>query len=131
MGLHRESWAAVDPVILELCRLRIAMLLGDQEEQARRSPGATAAGFDEAKAGELARWADSPRFSAAERACLAFAEQFVVQVSGMTEADTGAVLEHLSPAQLYGLATAILALDGHQRLRLALARVLGDPGVAQ
>ena len=41
------AWDAVDPVLLELCRLRVAMLLGCAEELAARTPAAVAAGLDE------------------------------------------------------------------------------------
>jgi hypothetical protein len=36
--LHREAWRVADPVLLELCRLRIAQLLGGDAEQAARTP---------------------------------------------------------------------------------------------
>ena len=121
-GLHAESWKAVDPGLLEVCRLRIAMLQGDTAELARRAPHAN---VDEAKIAELASWPDSPRFTEAERACLAFTEQFVADVSSLTRADVDAVLAHLDPEAAYGFVTALLALDEHQRLSLALGRVLG------
>jgi alkylhydroperoxidase family enzyme len=125
-GFHEEIWSAVDPVLLELARLRIAMLLGDGVEGARRSPAAAAAGLDEAKIAELALWPSSPRFSEAERACLALTEQFVGDVSNVTQGDIDAVLAHLSPGQVYAFTAALLALDEHQRLSLAVRRVF-DP----
>ncbi|NGP43381.1 carboxymuconolactone decarboxylase family protein, partial [Acinetobacter sp. GC2] len=125
--LQEEAFAALDPVLLELCRLRIATLLGDTEEQARRAPAALEAGLTEAKVAELPSWPDSPLFDERERACLAFTEMFVGDVSGITDADAAAVLEALGPARFHGFTTSLLAFDQHQRLRLAMLRVLGAP----
>ena len=119
--LHKEARGAVDPAILELCRLRLATLMGDEAETGGPVGAAPAMGPDEEKIAELADWPTSVRFTAADRACLAFAEQFVGDVSSLTAEDCEAVLAHLDPPAFYGFVTALLALDGHQRLRLTLA----------
>ncbi len=36
---HVDAWEVVDPVLLELCRLRFAQLFGDTAELAVRTPG--------------------------------------------------------------------------------------------
>ena len=81
---HVAAWAVVDPVVLELCRLRLAQLFGDAAESARRTPAAVAAGLDESMVRELPAWPRSPRFGPRERACLAFCEQFFVDVANVT-----------------------------------------------
>ena len=48
--LERAAWSVVDPVLLELCRVRIAMLLGCAEEAQARSGAAIAAGLERSRA---------------------------------------------------------------------------------
>ena len=120
-GLHGELWQALDPEILELCRLRIASLQGDDGEAARPAPNAPVSAE---KAAAIGDWPDSPRFSERERACLAFAEQFVGDVAGTTQDDIDALLAHFSPGEVQAFVSALLALDQHQRLALGLRTVL-------
>ncbi len=124
-AMHAAAWETIDPTLLELCRRRMAMLHGDRAELARVPPRAASAGIPTAKLDGLANWPGSPAFTTAERACLAFTELFVAEVSGITQADVDSVLEHLGPAQLYGFVTALLFLDQQQRLRIAFDRILG------
>src|SRR5579859_3108170 len=100
-GLVGAAWQEVDPVLLELCRLRIATLLRYDAELERRSARAEAAGLTEAKLGELPTWPASPRFTDAERAALALAEQFVIDANGVTDAQVAAVTDHLGPNGCY------------------------------
>ena len=116
--VENEAWAVLDPAVLQLCRARIATLLGAGAEVAERRPGAEAA---RGLVAELPSWPTSPRFTPAQRACLAFAEQFTLDVTGLTDAHAAAVLEHLTPAELYGLVQALLVFDETLRLQLALA----------
>jgi alkylhydroperoxidase family enzyme len=128
--LERAAWSAVDPVLLELCRVRIAMLLGCADEAQARSGDAIARGLDEATLADLASWPTSPRFGPRERACLAFCEQFVIDVAGMSDDLAFAVAEHLGPQGLADLAAALLIVEQRQRLRLAWERLLEPVGGA-
>jgi alkylhydroperoxidase family enzyme len=128
--LERAAWSAVDPVLLELCRVRIAMLLGCAEEAQARIDDALSGGLDEATLAELPSWPTSPRFGPRERACLAFCEQFVIDVAGMSDDLASAVAEHVGPQGLADLAAALLVVEQRQRLRLVWERLLepgGDP----
>src|SRR5215207_317535 len=116
-----EAWDAVDPVVLELCRLRVAMLLGCDAELAERTPAAVAAGLDEAAVDHLPRWTASPAIGPAARACLAFTEQWVVDVAGMDDATVAPVREHLGDHGLVDFASALLVIEQRQRLRLEWA----------
>jgi alkylhydroperoxidase family enzyme len=118
--LHRAVWAAVDPVLCELARLRIAALLDFEAGLAVRSRQAGDAGLGEDKIAELPRWPTSPRFSARERACLALAEQFVIDVNGVTDRHVDDVLEHLSPPECYAYVNALSAFENLQRACLTL-----------
>ena len=114
------AWAETDPVSLELCRLRMATLLGATSEQGRRTERARAAGLTEAKVTELPAWPWSPSFSARERACLALAEQFVVDANGVTEEHVDAVTAELGPEGCFTFVQALSVLETFQRACLTL-----------
>lgn len=126
--VHDAVWTAVDPVLAELARLRIAMLLGHGSELAARTPAATASGLDEATIAELAQWPRSPRFDTRQRACLEFVEQSLIDVASMSTAQTDAVAAHLGNDGLVDFASAVLVLEQRQRLDLTWDRILGSDG---
>jgi alkylhydroperoxidase family enzyme len=112
--------AVMDPVVLELCRPRVADLVGCRTERAVRSRPAVEGGLAEETVGELSRWTTSAAFDAEARACLAFTEQFVVDPAGVTGADRARVREAVGFARLVGLAQAVAVFDGFNRFRLVL-----------
>jgi alkylhydroperoxidase family enzyme len=118
--VHKTVRSRVDPVVLELCRLRMAMLLRSEADHRLRDPRAVRAGLAEEKVRALADWPTSQQFSPAERACLALAEQFVIDVTGVTDDLVDAVLTHLSAEDCYGLVSALWAFEAQQSLCLAL-----------
>ena len=124
------AWAACDPTLLELVRLRVAMLLGCTAELAVRTPAAAAAGLDEATIADLASWPTSPRFDATARACLAFTEQWVIDVATLDDSLAFAVSEQLGPEGLANLASGLLVVEQRQRLRLAWEQLFGPVEVA-
>ena len=122
--VHAAVWRAVDPVLLELARLRIAMLLECAAELAVRTPAAVEAGLDEATIAELADWPRSDRFDARRRACLEFVEQYLIDVANMSSEQTAAVADHLGPEGLTNFASAVLVLEQRQRMALTWDRIL-------
>jgi alkylhydroperoxidase family enzyme len=114
------AWQEVDPIVLELSRLRIALVLRYTAELERHSIRAEAAGLTKDKLAELPLWPTSPRFSARERACLALAEQFVIDANGVTETQVAAVSHHLCPDGCYAFVQAVSALETYQRACLTL-----------
>jgi alkylhydroperoxidase family enzyme len=122
-AVSRAAWESVDPVLLELCRLRMATLFGCPAELAWRTPAAVAAGLEEERIEVLAHWPTSPRFGPRERACLAFAEQFVIDVAGLDDAIAGSVVEHLGEQGLADFASALLVVEQRLRLRLIWQRL--------
>jgi len=119
----------VDPIVLELCRLRVAQILGCDAELARRSAPAVAAGLTEEKIAALDDWRVSGAFSDLERAALRVAETFVLDPHGMSDADVGAVSARLGPAGTVALVEALAFFDGFTRFRLILG--VGAPGAAR
>jgi alkylhydroperoxidase family enzyme len=120
---HAAAWRAVEPRLLELCRLRIAMLLDCTSEAAARTAGI---GVDEATIAELASWPTSTRFDQRDRACLAFCEHYVIDVASLTDELAAGVTEHLGPQGLVDFVSALIVIEQRQRLRLAWSRLLGE-----
>jgi len=114
-------WSAADPLVLELARRRLALLLGNDAELGRRRAGAPAIPRPQLDA--LASWPTAPGFDERQRACLGFTEQFVIDVGGVTEADRAALRATLGRATL-GFVQALYVLDASQRGRMALGRLL-------
>ncbi|HEX5066393.1 MAG TPA: carboxymuconolactone decarboxylase family protein [Myxococcota bacterium] len=115
-------WEAhlVDPVILELCRLRIAQLHGCEAELRVRYQPALDAGLTEEKIAALADAGDSPLYSDAERACVALAELFAMDPHAITDADATRVVAVLGDAGTVALVEALALFDGFTRFRLML-----------
>jgi alkylhydroperoxidase family enzyme len=110
----------LDPVVLELCRLRAAQLLGCESEQRVRYDAARDAGLTEEQVEALPRWPAHPAFTDAQRAALAFTEQFVVDPHGVDDDQRDAVIDHYTLAGLVALCEALAVFDGFGRLRNAL-----------
>ena len=125
-----EAWRAfsrlfwtrrlVDACLLELCRLRIAQLLGARYPQSVRTPEALGAGLREDRIAALASWWTSDAFGAAERACLRFAEQFVIDAKGIADADAAAVVAALGDAGTVAFVEALAIFDGFSRFCCSL-----------
>lgn len=105
----------LDPVLLELVRLRVAQMHGARFPLASRRPEALAAGLDEAKVAQLDRWWQSPAFSDTERACLRFAEQFVLDAKATSDEQMRPVVAALGEKDTVALALALAIFDGFGR----------------
>jgi len=110
----------VEPVALELCRLRVAQLLGARYPQSVRTPEALAAGLREARIAALSSWWTRHDFGETERACLRFAEQFVLDAKGITDADAAAVVGALGDAGTVAFVEALAIFDGFSRFCCSL-----------
>ncbi len=119
----------VDPVLLELCRLRVAQLLRCESELAARTRPAVDAGLTEEMVDRLAEWPTAECFSDSQRAGLAFAEQFVLDPHGVDDALRARLREHLSSSETVALTEALALFDGFTRFRLALCTELGETRV--
>ncbi len=121
-ALYDRLWdAGVDAVTLELCRLRMSTLIGGASGAGPRHPRAVAAGLDDDLVRALPEWPTSPRFSAAQRAALAFAEQYVMDPHQFTDDDAARMHEHFTPEQLATLTTAVATFDALARVRAVLS----------
>jgi alkylhydroperoxidase family enzyme len=121
-ALYDELWdTGVDPVTLELCRLRMATLIGSVADMTTREPRAVAAGLTEETIEALPAWPTSELFSDAQRCALGFAEQYVIDAHGFTDDDMADMHEHFTDPQLASLTTACAVFDALARVRTVLA----------
>jgi alkylhydroperoxidase family enzyme len=110
---YREAQAALEPRLFNLVRLRVAMMLGCDAE------------LDDADLiAQLPLWPSSSAFSARERACLAFVEQFIIDVASMPDHLVDDVTHALGDIELIDFTHVLLAIEQRQRLTLAWHRVL-------
>jgi AhpD family alkylhydroperoxidase len=100
----------VDPTVLDLCRLRTAQLLGWAAE-------ARTLATDEQVA-QLASWPTASCFTDAQRAALAFGEQFVIDPHGVPGAIRDELDRHDALAQVVALTEWMAITDGFTRFRL-------------
>lgn len=119
--LDATLWSrSFDPRLMELVRIRFAQLLGADDELARRTQQATAAGLDEAVIAELPQWPSSPRFDARDRTVLAWAEQWLVDVNGVSDDDAAELQQLLSERELAQLTMAVAMFEMLTRACVAL-----------
>lgn len=118
---HRAIWEhSFDPRLFELVRMRLAQLLRCDTEMLDRTPEARAAGVDEALLASLPSWPSSERFDERDRAVLAWAEQWLVDVQGITDDDAARVKALFSDEQLAQLTLALATFEALIRARVAL-----------
>ena len=112
---YHRSIERVDPVLIELCRLRMATLLGSRLDLSLRYRPALEAGLSEAKLRELPSYARSALYSDRERCCLEFAEQFVIQSSSIGDEEVARVQQVLEPEAFIYFVKALSVMDQLQR----------------
>lgn len=127
---NAHAWSAVPPALLELVRLRIAMLIGNEAGLQRRSAAARDAGLSEAKIAQISKYPSSSEFSAIEKECLAFVEQFVIDVSSLSEDDRARLRPHFSAQQLTEFVMALYVTECTQRLEMIAPLLLDAPSQA-
>jgi hypothetical protein len=100
----------VDREMLELTRVRVATVLGVPPIVAGNWSAAL-----EQKVAVLSDWPTSPLFSASERSRLSLAEQFVIDVNGVTDTMVAAVLDDLGPSGTYAFVYSVWAVESFTR----------------
>jgi alkylhydroperoxidase family enzyme len=105
--------------LLEMCRLRIGMLLRCDGKSVDNRHVHTALPAE--KLAALPLYAASPLFQPHERACIEFAEQYVLDPHGLTDGDFTRLREHFDDKQIATLTLAAAVFDATTRFQLALA----------
>ncbi len=90
----------------------MATILGNTEAWSEpRTRAAVEAGLDESLVAALAEWATNPAFDPASRACLGLAEQYVIDVHGITDTQVAELQDHIGPQGVIDLTTALAAWE--------------------
>ena len=76
---------------------------------------------------QLADWPTAAAFDDTDRACLAFTEQFVIDVASLDDPTANAVVEHLGAEGFGNFVNALLVAEQRQRLRLIWDRLEVTP----
>ena len=105
----------LDPTLLELCRLRVGQMLGAELPALCDAMRDARAALPALKVSELAGWWMSGAFSETECACLRFAEQFVLDPSGIGDDDAAAVVAALGEPGTVAFVEVLAILDGFSR----------------
>lgn len=71
----------------------------------------------------LASWPSSPAFTARDRACLAYTEQFVIDVASMPDHLVDDLKREVGESGLVDFTQALLVIEQRQRLTLTWARL--------
>lgn len=112
---YQLAISLIDPRLLELLALRMASLLGYPRT---RAPWVSPVDLPDAVIERLSRWPDDPLFTERERDCIAFAEGFVMDVAGITDADAAAVRRHFDDTSFHALVTAVYLTEYTLRLQI-------------
>ena len=113
----------MDPVVLELCRLRVAALLSSATDASQRTPQAVEAGLADKKILSLPMWPTSELFDDAERAALAFTEKYVQDPHGITDQDCQELNSHFTPEAAVNLTLALAVFEATIRSRVVLEQL--------
>jgi alkylhydroperoxidase family enzyme len=126
-GVEAAIWSqsVVDPVVLELCRLRIAQLLGAPIGFERTRPEAQRAGLTEAHVSRLAHWPTDPAFSPRQRVCLGHCEQMLIDAAEIDDAHAAVVIAEIGADGYAVLSYACGFFETTQRAELILGSTNG------
>lgn len=108
LNLARDAaWSTVDNRILGLCEQRIREILGVAETSM------------------LANWYADPALSAGEKACLAFTEEYMIDVASLSDETAAKVRELLGDQAMVDFVSALLVVEQRQRMATTWNAVFG------
>ena len=121
----RES--GLEPLLLELVKLRASQLNGCAYCLDMHSKDARARGEDEQRLHVLAAWREAPLYSPRERAALAWCEALtLLPQSGAPDDVFAEVAAQFSPEEIAALTFQVVAINGWNRLAVGLRTPVGD-----
>tara|TARA_B110000014_G_C20071406_1_gene558805 strand:+ start:456 stop:899 length:444 start_codon:yes stop_codon:yes gene_type:complete len=119
--IHVLAWEVVDPALLDLCRLRMAMLLGCESELE-----ISHSDLDSEKVESLSQWSSSNSFNECEKSCLRFTEEFIVDVSSIPDSSAFAVRDHLGEEGFVNFVNALLVVEQRIRLQVVWRKIFQE-----
>ncbi|SDE08630.1 carboxymuconolactone decarboxylase family protein [Auraticoccus monumenti] len=128
MELHAYARATVDPVLLELVKLRASMVNRCAYCVDTHSTEATEAGEDPRRLFALAAWRETPFFSARERAALALTDAVTrVADAGVPDDVWDEVTRHFTEKEAADLVMAIIMMNSFNRIAISTRKVPAVP----
>jgi alkylhydroperoxidase family enzyme len=112
---YNKSIRRIDPILIELCRLRVAQMVESEFDLGIRYVPALDAGLEEDKIRALSDYPTSPRFTKKERAALEFAEQWVIAFSSIADEDVSRLQEFFTPEECMYFCKALSVIDQFAR----------------
>ena len=126
-GLERYVRASgLEPSLLELVKIRASQLNGCAYCLDMHSKDARAAGETEQRLYVLAAWQEAPFYTPRERAALAWTEAVTNISSGISDALFKATAKLFSEKEMVDLTMAIVAINGWNRLAIAMGSEVGS-----
>jgi alkylhydroperoxidase family enzyme len=124
--VNEGAWGTAEPALLELIRLRVGRLIGtdDGTPSPAQVTRGRSLGLPEEKVSNLTSYSTSAEFSSADRECIAFAEQFAMDVSGVTPGMRDALAAQVGQDDLHDFVTAVFVLEFTQRMQTMSRRLL-------
>ena len=119
-GARQASWAAAGGRRRELVRVRGGRRRGGAGEGGVATPGIV---LGPVTAHDVATWPTHPAFDELDRAALAFAEQWVVDVAGMTDELVAPLRDALGDDGLSTFTNALMVIEQRMRLRQTWERL--------
>jgi AhpD family alkylhydroperoxidase len=128
LGLeHAVRRSGLDPLLLELVKLRASQVNGCAYCLDMHSKDARAQGENEQRLHVLSAWREAPFYSPRERAALAWCEALTSLPEAGAPDDVFADLEaQFSPEEIAALTFQIVAINGWNRLAVGLRTPVGD-----
>ncbi len=119
--------SSLDRALVELVKIRVSQINGCAFCIDMHTKDARAAGESEQRIYALSAWREAPFFDARERAALAWAEA-VTRLEGgaVPDAIYDEASDHYGPRELVDLTCAVVAINGWNRLAIALGREVGS-----
>jgi hypothetical protein len=105
----------VDPLVVELCRRRIAQIAGVPADAITPGGSNEALGITAEQLAGLADWRESDSFDACQKACLEFAEYFCYSSVAVTDEHVANLNPYLTPQEVLGLTCALWVSDALHR----------------
>ena len=117
---RQAAWAATDPRLLELARIRVAQLLGCESELAASTPDIDLGGLTRA---DVAGWPSAAGLGDVDRAALAYCEQWVIDVASMSDELVVPLRDALGDDGLSTFTNARMVVEQRMRLRQTWERL--------
>ena len=118
--------AGLEPLLLELVKMRASQINGCAYCLDMHSKDARALGESEQRLHLIAAWREAPCYDARERAALAWCEDLtLISKRGAPDAVYEKLEQTFSPAEIVTLTLAIVAINGWNRLAISMRSPVG------